>query len=517
MDQVDLSKRNGDYAVYLPAYSSYMANHLGRAENVPGWLDPRRTPKGFENGFRGSDFLNKDECYYYYDNALYSAGHAYLDMEKSKSIEYPVWERDSNTTLVADSGGFQIGKGVIKFDWENFFEKPGDRGYKGKADAVRSKILTYMENVADWSMTLDVPAWAATIGRERTGLKTFQECLDCTKFNNAWFSDNRLGQTKYLNVLQGTEWDDSQQWYEGVRDFDFEGWGMGGNNMRDMHLALKRLIVMRDDGQLEGKDWIHFLGTSKLEWSVMLTGVQRALRKYVNPNVTISFDAASPYVAAANGRIYTRNILTSKQMSYKMDRLFDGQDFSHFTPNDLAEIPIPWDSPIAQRCDMGDLLWYGPNMPNKRDEVGFTTAWDSMTYCIMMSHNVYKHIASVQEANALAKIEHHRWNLDWRTWDKSKKTKQESQWIPRNILMFLGFVDELFQSNAPMDMLDQARPFLDALSNQKHTDAESSFRNSPASAFFDMEKEDEETDEGEFSAAQEEKLEILEQMAHDEE
>jgi hypothetical protein len=40
-------------------------------------------------------------------------------------------------------------------------------------------------------------------------------------------------------------------------------------------------------------DWMHFLGTSKLEWAVLLTDIQRAVRKYVNPAFTISFDCAS--------------------------------------------------------------------------------------------------------------------------------------------------------------------------------------------------------------------------------
>ena len=42
---------------------------------------------------------------------------------------------------------------------------------------------------------------------------------------------------------------------------------MGGLNMCDIHLALKRLVTLRFDGLLEkGKHDFHFLGTSKLEW-----------------------------------------------------------------------------------------------------------------------------------------------------------------------------------------------------------------------------------------------------------
>ena len=70
---------------------------------------------------------------------------------------------------------------------------------------------------------------------------------------------------------------------------------MGGNNIRDMHMVLKRLITMRNDELLQNKDWIHFLGTSKLEWGVMLTSIQRQLREHINPNITVSFGGRDLY------------------------------------------------------------------------------------------------------------------------------------------------------------------------------------------------------------------------------
>ena len=56
----------------------------------------------------------------------------------------------------------------------------------------------------------------------------------------------------------------------------------GGQNMCDVHSALKRLVALRYDGLLEKgiHDVMHFLGTSKLEWATLLTDIQRAVRKY---------------------------------------------------------------------------------------------------------------------------------------------------------------------------------------------------------------------------------------------
>ena len=43
---------------------------------------------------------------------------------------------------------------------------------------------------------------------------------------------------------------------------------------------------------------IDYPGTSKLDWAVMFTVIQKELRK-INPNITISFDSASPTTSSA--------------------------------------------------------------------------------------------------------------------------------------------------------------------------------------------------------------------------
>ena len=40
-------------------------------------------------------------------------------------------------------------------------------------------------------------------------------------------ADNCLGKTKFLNVLQGTYWEDAEEWYQAVKDYDFERMGHG--------------------------------------------------------------------------------------------------------------------------------------------------------------------------------------------------------------------------------------------------------------------------------------------------
>ena len=73
--------------------------------------------------------------------------------------------------------------------------------------------------------------------------------------------------------------------------------------------------------------------------------------------------------------------------------------------------------------------------------------------------------------------------------------------------MFDTFVKELFTSADPYKMLEDARPFLDDVSNNKHKDHDSAFKNSAASMFFDEEVEQQV--EGEFGEIQEKALDNL--------
>jgi hypothetical protein len=435
---------------------------------------------------------------------LYSAGHAQLDLVKSYTQDSMIQQRDhANTMILGDSGGYQIGKGILKFDWKDF---------EGKAaNKTRDDIINWLEMTADWSMMLDVPTWACDHNHSpKTGLKTFEDCLDKTKYNNDYFLKNRLGQTKFLNVLQGGDWDRAEQWYQGVKDYSdpavwgdkaAEGWAMGGANMSMMDVTLKRLMTLREDGLLEGKDWMHFLGTAQLDWSCYLTSIQRQIRKHINENFTISFDCASPFIATAHGLVYTTPQHTSKRWSIIMDKAFDNKSLSG------SDIPFPFESEIGSRLTVGDICYYDLGerksdaelgtdkngnpvkfdhlnaghyhvipKQNKLGKIPNRTSWDSFAYALMMAHNVNSHITSVQRANQLTDIELAKARPDWRTWKKVKdkdKSDEYSDWVPRNILYFDRFVEELFNTKTKAEaftMIDEAIVFLRDLEGTRSQD-----------------------------------------------
>ena len=449
--QEHLGNYNRNFACFLPAISNFFQTFITKQRLTKGSHIPAdRIPKGFDNGVEGLNFINPDKGMFTYDTALYSAGHACLDMNKVHDRDNMIVERDRKfSTIVGDSGGYQIAKGVIQFDWKDF--------EGNKANKVRSNILNWLELTSDWAMTLDVPTWAADDhNRGKSGLNSYQDCLDATIYNLKYFQKNRLGQTKFLNVLQGDDWDTACTWYDEVKKYDFEGWAMGGINMCDMEILLKRLVVMRDEKKLDGKDWMHVLGTSQLDWACFLTQIQRQVREHVNENFTISFDSASAFLSTANGLVYTGNSFTPQRYSFIMDKAPDDKKLKG------SNIPFPFHSAIGDRLTMGDVCFYGEGDLNKNGKEG-ATSWDSFSYCLMMAHNVYNQIKAVQVANDLNDIESVKYQPQVKNWRKTKAsdtTDEMSNFVPRNILYFNNLVKDVFTSETPMQVIQDARPFL---------------------------------------------------------
>ena len=170
--------------------------------------------------------------------------------------------------------------------------------------------------------------------------------------------------------------------------------------MCDVHLVLKRLVTLIHDGLLEPgvHDWMHFLGTSKLEWAVLLTMMQRAVRRYHNPQFTISFDCASPFLAVANGQLY-HSIVTEDRAkwSYRMSPTADNKKYATDSRSFGAAVqqdgihPVWEDSPITSRLKISDICYYKPGDLNKIGKEG-RTSWDSFSYALLMGQIGRAHV-----------------------------------------------------------------------------------------------------------------------------
>lgn len=465
MTQDNLTAKQNDYAVFLPAISGFYATYIGKQRDpVNGpYVDPARMPSGMKD-MEMMNWLNSAKGLFPYKWSLYSGGHANLDLTRQDWSEDMVRSREPGTLMLGDSGGFQIAKGLWEGEWRDptspavlakmaelkakgvehvldlkpdgtaKHDKNGNKkyvkidhvkNYQNLLDAAQKKreaVLKWLDGIANYGMTLDIPTWVIhdKNASDKCGITTLEEAVAATKYNNDYYMRHRKGARnggmKVLNVLQGANHADADRWYDTMKhycdpnlypDTHFDGWSMGGQNMCDVHLVLRRLVALRHDGLLqEGvHDWMHFLGTSKLEWAVLLTDIQRAVRKYVNPAFTISFDCASPFLATANGQVYHHiDLPHNDKWCYRMSPIVDDKKYSTDTrPYGQAVVADKLvdhfdESPISLQLQMKDVCYYQPGMLNKIGKEG-KTSWDSFSYALLMGHNVWMHLEAVQRAN----------------------------------------------------------------------------------------------------------------------
>ena len=413
MEQVNLSNNHkNDLALFLPAVSSFFITGLGKQREGENYFPSERIPAGFNGDVECLNFLNSKKGLYTYKWGLYSAGHANLDTTVDDHAESIIRKREEGTFMLGDSGGFQIMKGQWPADWKD----PNCP----KAMKQRKLVLNWMDTYMDYGMCLDVPS--QTIRNQhlldKHGIRTIEDAVKATHINNEYFINNRNGKCKFLNVLQGLNHTQSDNWYEEMKkycdpniypDNHFNGWAFGGQNKIDIHLMLRRLVIMIHDGLLEpGKhDLIHCLGTSILEYAVLFSDIQRAIRKHHNPNLQITFDCASPFFSAAKGLAYFQNnIEHDSKWSYSMEKTAENKDYA--VDNRKFSIAVLQDgvhktfqdSPITDRMLVRDLCYRGHGFIGAHGKET-KTSWDTLSYTLLQAHNVYQHIVAVQEGNKL--------------------------------------------------------------------------------------------------------------------
>lgn len=452
-------KYGNDWAIFLPSISQMFV--LAHAK---GW---GRMPVDF-------DLLNfVDEAnahHFHYPYALYSAGHAYLDPQKSNEREPMIQGRDrTKTIMVGDSGGFQAATGVLDFDWQDPLSQ--------KSIDQRLELMRWLEHTAEYSMVLDWPAWAIDTGRLPQTLMVadpttsplqvtndpFNNCLKGTIWNNEFFIKHRTpGATKFLNVLQGRSIDEANVWYDAVNQFSsvekygdraFEGWALGGSTGGDPSLTMRLLIRLRDDGHLNGDDrWIHVLGRSRLSTAVYLTALNQALKQHVNENCQISYDASSAFLYSVNGTYVTDFNVSPKHMGLvsadiPMGAQYVGSKepfiYAGVSAERLAD-PNHYKSPASKLLTMGDLI-LAPDEKSKKPY-----RMDTASYYYLMAHNVQMQLNALEYANA---------KLD---------ADDAVDHIPAIFLEFKDFVHRLFTTETPMDLIErEAGKFKDLISGER--------------------------------------------------
>ena len=199
----------------------------------------------------------------------------------SKDYKNKMGLTDRNLVM-GDSGGFQFASGALKWDLK-----------------YRDKIFDWFSENTDIAMNLDLPPRLKNEGK-------FRECLDVSLDNFKYFQEKQDGSTKFLNVVQGDDEHTYTHWYNQVKDFDFNGWGIGGAGGSLYRFMSGVHSLLQGNEHLNPRnEYFHILGTSKIRDFLMLIQLQKSLED-IGSKIVVTTDSSSPDRAVVFGTYYTR-------------------------------------------------------------------------------------------------------------------------------------------------------------------------------------------------------------------
>jgi hypothetical protein len=389
---IDLTPRWDKFAVYLPALQYHYASAV-EDEQAP---KKRDFPKGLT--MDDLDFLNPDSKLWHYGYGLYSAGQFTDALPKACAVTN---RKKRHTTILGDSGGYQIGKGTLK-GTEHFNNAKTSAEvcqlWKDSGN-IRKWIVQWLEANSDYAMTIDMPLWAKFPSNSKTPFHSCsnEELIDLTIGNLKYIKEKARGKTKWLNVLQGTTPEDSKQWWKAVKGYRFGGWALAGNVgwRGGLENVLFYVMTMRDDNAFEmGQEWMHVLGVSQPTWAVLLTAIQRGIRSHCdNESFRVSYDSASPFQAGGRYQKVVRYPKFGKDAS-TWTMSMHSAPINPIYAETGNEYRFPYPSPVGDLLNLSHLNIRGGEFQNG--------AYDAVSNHLITNHNVWVYVRSFLEANELA-------------------------------------------------------------------------------------------------------------------
>lgn len=256
---------------------------------------------------------------------LITAGHHYKWMDARQR-----YGLEDDVKVMGDSGGFQLATGAIKWD-----------------PKFKETIFQWLEQNCDIGVNLDIPPRVKYDGK-------FYECLDISYDNFKYFAENQTGKCKFLNVVQGNNVNEYDIWYNRVKDFDFNGWSIGGTQ-KGIALFMAALVPMLRHREFEKERnmYVHVLGISKISDFFMLSFFQKMLNKYHGGRIQVSTDSSSPGQYPVYGTYLHSPQLTKMTFTHLY---FPKGDNLPYNATDL--VPNPYGHPVSEGFTFGEVANY---------------------------------------------------------------------------------------------------------------------------------------------------------------
>tara|TARA_Y100001973_G_scaffold82593_1_gene122144 strand:+ start:394 stop:1593 length:1200 start_codon:yes stop_codon:yes gene_type:complete len=367
----------------------------------------------FRNGMTCRFYSDEMEEKYRHPQVLITAGAHFKTDNYREALGLT-----KDNLVMGDSGGYQIASGAMKWDIKH-----------------RDRIFNWLEENTDIAMNLDIPPRLKYEGK-------FQECLDISKENFQYFSDNMSGKTKFLNVVQGDDEYTYMHWYNQVKHFEFNGWGIGGCGgslyrfMSGLNALLSGKEHLKDSTKV-----IHILGTSKIRDFLMLSQLAKSLSD-VGSKAIITTDSSSPDRAVVFGTFVT-------DFSLKKGS-FESINF----PNEKHQ----GEKVMKEFTELDSQIW--PRITDFDDKLAETVSWDDVVNwnadCTigMRMHNFYLY------KDAIQLIEHYINGHDYIL----------EQVVDRDVYKVLKSIDEMVKADDSTKVFEKYKHLYKDMSNVKKSE-----------------------------------------------
>ncbi|MEI7607249.1 MAG: hypothetical protein WCJ64_07680 [Rhodospirillaceae bacterium] len=466
------------WAKFSPAVSSAYSRSStvkGRKPRVPA--EPQIVPA------RDLDFLSPDTTLVRLNIVLASAGQFAKTAPAAKASDMLTIARPG-VVRIADSGGFQLGANTMPYEgpptmerillWQERFDLAMTMDFP-LASVAKGAISTHIAALEGPLKDIVRPVLngvhvtAADLQLMNGQSEAFNVCLTFTLFNNQWYVENRTpGATDILNVIQGTGLVESRVWCDAVKDFPFEGFALAGQgHLHNAEMSLTRIIQLRDEGKLDTRRWLHFLGTSEPANLCFYSTVQQCLTNDLG-SFTVSADASSAFTRAVYGQVSVGFTLGRGRWVTKItdinaldlvgsDEAFldycerrwrqdcFNADFIEGRGLDATGRLIDGDPRFFVQTEIGKRLRVGDVCVKRAlNDKGKPKTWGTHTLAYMMNHNL-----QINQEYLITALT---------AYDEENRTL-----VPSQLIELKQVVPEIFRSERPMDTIYKHRRLLNLL------------------------------------------------------
>ena len=246
-------------AIYIPAYSDGLMSMFYS-------MNDKEIATKYQPDFKKQKSLRiynkKYDAYFHNPYLLISAGTQYNKKNFREKLDI-----GDECKIFVDSGGYQLAMGTVNA--EKFTDEVA---------------LKWSEANGNIFPILDRPAFSK--------LYDYDFSLKSSVNSAKYYQENRSKSDAYvLNVLQGENKEDMENWYKKISPYKFEGWGFGGSK-GNLALIGMAILTLLNNGEFDREKckYLHIFGVSSNEVMVYLQFIQRMLNRQ-DIDIQLTYDS----------------------------------------------------------------------------------------------------------------------------------------------------------------------------------------------------------------------------------